>query len=125
VAGQKYQAILVTPSGAPERAMDIPDGSLPLIYYMIGLGANGGLVWMDPNKLRQTATEPYVIAAPMRAAQTWWVLDSDKEPWGYIDGDLKGDLLETLCKWMTEIAAHPKIDKRKLLRTASPLGPTQ
>ena len=74
----RCQCTVVSPVGQPEQA-----DSYPLAIYFCGLGSSGlDRVGASLSTLSRMAPWPFLLVAPIRRPDTWWVLDDHRAPWG-------------------------------------------
>jgi hypothetical protein len=102
----QFNAHLISPRGQPSGKTH---GRHPLLIYFAGMGSNGGLKDLNLEKLSEHIPMPVVVAAPLRAKGTWWMLDKDTE-WGFVDGTYMPDMTMSYVKWIQYLTTQDTID---------------
>ena len=86
--------------------------SYPLVIWFGGMGPSGldglGVKFAE---LSRATSEPFVLVAPFRPYETWWVLDDCRPPWGCVTGSLLTGEVDKYCRWIQTLAEASGIDR--------------
>ena len=83
----------------------------PLVIWFCGLGPSGlDGIGVELSLLSSASPKPFVLVAPIRSPETWWVLNDSRPPFGCVFGSFSEGDVKRYCHWIGTLAESPGID---------------
>jgi dienelactone hydrolase len=106
-----FWAMRMSPPGANmDRA---PAEELPVAGYFPDLGEDPRVIIKMIAAWAKIAPEPCFILAPVIPPTMWWFVDNDSK-FGWIEREVKPDVVARFCGWLAFLAGFPVVEKRRI-----------